>query len=74
MTRLLPVRLMSVSLLGFKSTAAALLLGLTALIAGCGGDGGTNVVPDPTLVSISVSPTGSTLAVGLSQQFTATGV
>jgi 6-phosphogluconolactonase (cycloisomerase 2 family)/uncharacterized protein YjdB len=59
---------------GLKSLGAALLLGLTGLIAACGGGGGGGAAPAPTLTSISVGSSSSSLAVGLTTQFTATGV
>src|SRR5471032_2976079 len=54
-----------------------LLLPLLAVLAACGGGGGGSSTgggtTTPTLVSIAVTPANSTMAIGTSQQFTATG-
>jgi trimeric autotransporter adhesin len=65
---------------GLKAIAAALLLGLTGLIAACGGSsvtvsaGGSPPPALPQLTSISLSPPDATLAMGLTGQFSATGI
>jgi 6-phosphogluconolactonase (cycloisomerase 2 family) len=64
MTRLLPAARLK-SLLSFKSMGAALLIAVTALMAGCGNE---------TLSSISVGPPDATLAAGLTSQYVATGI
>ena len=44
------------------------------LVVGCGGGGGGNgTTPPQTLVSIAVTPNDSSIAIGDTQQFTATG-
>lgn len=50
-------------------------LGSLLVLWGCGGGSGSNVQPQthPTVVSIAVTPTNPSVAMGLSQQFTATG-
>src|SRR5471032_1691785 len=57
-----------------------LLIPLLAVLAACGGGGGgtsgsgsTGGTTTPTLVSIAVTPANSTMAIGTSQQFVATG-
>jgi len=52
--------------------AAALVLGLTAFVAGCGG-GGSGADPAPTLSSIAVTASASSLAAGLTSSLTAIG-
>ena len=65
-------RLPLASWLGPKSWTAALLLAFTGFIAGCGGGGGGST--SPTLTAITVTaPNSSSLAVGSTTQFTATG-
>jgi 6-phosphogluconolactonase (cycloisomerase 2 family) len=63
--------------------AAALLLGLSAFIAGCGGSnvpvtgsgsGGSGGSGAPTLASIGVTPAAPSIALGTHQQFAATAV
>ena len=54
-----------------KLPAFIMVLSFLVLAAGCGGGGGGS--PAPTLVSITVTPANSTLAVGTSVPFTAVG-
>ncbi len=56
-----------------KSSRIALLLVL-ALATGCSSSGGSSGTPAPTLVRIEVTPHSQSLAVGMAQQFLATGV
>ena len=46
---------------------------LLAIVAGCGGGGGGGNSTPKTLVSIAITPAGPSIALGTSQQFTATG-
>ncbi len=58
-----------------KSNRIALLFLILTFLAGCsGGSGSGTVVPSKTLVRISVTPSTATIALGMSQQFAATGV
>ncbi|MDB6084717.1 MAG: LigC protein, partial [Gammaproteobacteria bacterium] len=63
---------------GRGSLAAALLLGLTGLLAACGGSSvsvvGASGVALPTLVSIGVTPAATSIVQGTQKQFTATAV
>lgn len=52
------------------AAAVLFLFGLIASLAGCGGTGDSG----PSLTSISIGPPAATLAKGLTQQFSATGV
>jgi alpha-tubulin suppressor-like RCC1 family protein len=57
-------------------TTSLLLAPMLALLAACGGsdkDSGTTTPATPTLLSIAVTPATPTVAVGLTQQMTATG-
>jgi 6-phosphogluconolactonase (cycloisomerase 2 family)/uncharacterized protein YjdB len=77
MNTLIALRMWSTSVPGLKSMAAALLLGLSGFIAGCGS--GVSVTSaagsgPPTLASIGVTPAAPSIAQGTHQQFTATGV
>jgi len=66
------------SLSGVKSISVALLLGLTGLVAGCGGGGGdspaASTPPAATLQSISLAPSAMSLAIAATTQFSAMGV
>jgi Protein of unknown function (DUF3443)/Bacterial Ig-like domain (group 2) len=58
-----------------KSNRLALLFLVFALATGCsGGSGGGSNAPAKTLVSISVTPSTASIALGMMQQFIATGV
>ncbi|HUJ17270.1 MAG TPA: DUF3443 family protein [Nitrospirota bacterium] len=51
------------------------LILVLALVAGCGGggSGGGFIIPPPTLKSIAVTPANPNVALGITEQFTATG-
>ena len=53
--------------------AFVLILGAVLGLTGCGGGAPTPTPPSPTLTSIAVGPASPSIAVGASQQFTATG-
>ena len=55
---------------GRAAAAVLLLIGLFTSLAGCGGSGG----PAPSLTSISIGPPAATIANGLTQQLSATGI
>jgi 6-phosphogluconolactonase (cycloisomerase 2 family)/uncharacterized protein YjdB len=77
MNRFNAIRFSTTWVPGLKSTAAALLLGLTGFIAGCGGSGVSVTSASsglPTLSSIGVTPSAPGIVQGTTQQFTATGV
>jgi hypothetical protein len=58
---------------GFMKKATLLLLSLSAVLwVSCGGGGGGGGTPPPAAVSISISPTSSTVGGGSTAQFTAT--
>ena len=54
-----------------KSSRIALLILISALLAGCGGGNGGG--PTATLVSIVVTPPNPSIPAGVARQFTATG-
>lgn len=54
------------------TTRLLALLGLAGIVA-CGGGGGGGPPPAPALTSISVTPASPSIALGRTQQFTATG-
>jgi Protein of unknown function (DUF3443)/Bacterial Ig-like domain (group 2) len=54
-----------------KSNKTALLLLIFALVTGCGGGGSSPSAP--SLVSIAVTPTSPSIALGIAEQFTAMG-
>lgn len=54
-------------------TAQMMSLALLASLTACGGGSGTPPASTPTLTSIAVGPASPSIAVGASQQFTATG-
>jgi hypothetical protein len=56
-----------------KSNRLTLFLLVLVLLAGCGSSGGGSNTPPPTLVSIAVTPANPSIALGLTQQFTARG-
>src|SRR3990172_4038234 len=58
-----------------KSGKLLILLLLSVLVTSCGGGGGggNGAIPPQTLVSIAVTPNNSSVALGATQQFTATG-
>ena len=58
------------ALLGSKSIATAILLGVIAALAACGGSNSSSA---PQLVSIAVTPATVTIGIGSTQQFTAIG-
>src|SRR5215470_2868218 len=60
---------------GFELPLASLLagLGMALLICGCGGNASSNGASEPSLVSLSVSPSNLSLFTGESKQLTATG-
>ncbi len=53
--------------------AFVLILGAVLGLTGCGGGAPASTPPSPTLTSIAVGPANPSIAVGASQQFTATG-
>src|SRR5579864_6408549 len=55
-------------------TLVGIMTWLTACGGGGGGGGGSTAPPPVTLSSITVGPSNATVAAGLTQQFTATGV
>ena len=59
---------------GCKPLIALHLLFVMAFIAGCHSSSGSYAAPTAQLASIAVGPPDSTIALGLSSQFTATGV
>ena len=59
---------------GVKSWAALWLLGITALMAGCGGGSSAPTVVNPTLTSIEVATASTTLVAGVTAQLSATGM
>ncbi|HLO25975.1 MAG TPA: Ig-like domain-containing protein, partial [Geobacteraceae bacterium] len=54
-----------------KSSKLPIFL-LVLVVSGCGGGGGAVFVP-PALVAIAVTPANPSIALGTTQQFTATG-
>jgi trimeric autotransporter adhesin len=67
-------RKMRVCLTGMKPLAAPLLLGFMAILSGCNGSSSSSAAPMAQLASIAVGPPDSSVAMGLSNQFTATGL
>jgi trimeric autotransporter adhesin len=59
---------------GYKPVAALHLLCVVAFITGCHSSSGSYSPPPAQLASIAVGPPDSSVAMGLSSQFTATGV
>src|SRR3984957_10150442 len=59
---------------GYKPVAALHLLCLMAFVSGCHSSSGSYSPPAVQLTSIAVGPPDSSVAMGLSSQFTATGL
>src|ERR1700723_4121239 len=59
---------------GYKPVAALHLLCVVAFVGGCHSSSGSYSPPPAQLASIAVGPPDSTVAMGLSSQFTATGI
>src|ERR1700744_1840505 len=59
---------------GYKPVAALHLLCVAAFVAGCHSSAGSYSAPAAQLASIAVGPPDSSVAMGLSSQFTATGL
>jgi len=78
MNTVIALRLWLASVPRLKSMAAILLLGVSGLIAGCGGSSvsviGSGAVTPPTLATIGVTPAVPSIVQGTNQQFTATAV
>jgi len=55
-----------------KSSKIPILFLILVLVAGCSGGGGSGA-PSPILVSISITPMNPSIALGTTEQFTATG-
>src|ERR1700735_1541787 len=74
MTRLRATRFARAFFGGYKPVAALHLLCLMAFVSGCHSSSGSYSPPAVQLTSIAVGPPDSSLAMGLSSQFTATGL
>ena len=74
MTFLRTTRSGSTSLVGFKAIAALILVSFMGMLAGCYGSSWSNSPQTAQLTSIAVGPPDSSVAMGLTNQFTATGL
>src|SRR5579864_7847287 len=74
MTLLRATRFARASFGGCKPLIVLYLLCVTALVSACHSSSGSFAPPTAHLMSIAVGPPDSTVATGLSSQFTATGV
>src|SRR6202142_3539153 len=74
MTRLRATRFARASFGGCKSLMVLHLLCVMALVSACHSSSGSYSPPTAQLTSIAVGPPDSSVAMGLSSQFTATGL